>query len=327
MTNSQKTRGDLLEVSDLVKNYALRNGRGTVHALRGVSLSIRRGETFGLVGESGCGKTTLARVIVRLDAPTSGSVTFAGRDLLTARSSCLKDLRRNIQMIFQDPFASLDPRMTVGKLIEEPLIIHGLGQAKERYAKVCEFLELVGLRPEYYNRYPHELSGGQNQRVGIARALILRPALVICDEPVSALDVSVQSQILNLLVELQKELELTYLFISHSLGVVQHISDRIGVMYLGKIVEILDSDILFSSAVHPYTRALLSAIPIPDPEASHERIILGGEIPSPVNLPSGCAFHLRCPLAQPRCSVEDPPLTLCQGHSVACWLQQQEGVK
>ena len=325
MTGQRTAQENLLEVRGLVKDFPQRGGRGTVHALRGVSLVIRRGETFGLVGESGCGKTTLGRIIVRLETPTAGSVTFAGTDLLASRGAALRRLRRDVQMIFQDPFASLDPRMTVGALIEEPLIIHGLGDARERRAQVCEYLERVGLRPEHYGRYPHEFSGGQRQRIGIARALILRPALVVCDEPVSALDVSVQSQILNLLDQLQKDLGLTYLFIAHSLSVVQHISDRIGVMYLGRIVEILDSGRLFSRAAHPYTQALLSAVPRPDPETPRERIILGGEMPSPVDLPGGCAFHLRCPKARPCCALEDPPLRTRGGHSVACCLAQLEG--
>jgi len=316
---------NLLEVRGLVKDFPQR--RGTVHALRGVSLKLRRGETYGLVGESGCGKTTLGRIIARLDEPTAGSVTFAGEDLLSVRGKRLKCLRRDVQMVFQDPYASLDPRMTVGAQIEEPLLIHGIGRAKERRAQACEFLERVGLRPEHHGRYPHEFSGGQRQRVGIARALILRPALVICDEPVSALDVSVQSQILNLLHELQRELGLTYLFIAHSLSVVQHISDRIGVMYLGRIVEELSSSELFSSTAHPYTQALLSAVPVPDPEAKRDRVVLSGELPSPVDLPGGCAFHSRCPKALPRCAQNDPPLRPTGGHSVACWLAHPEGEK
>lgn len=298
----------LLEVCDLKKHFIVKtsNGERTAYALNGISFSVNTGETFGLVGESGCGKTTAGRVINCLTNPTAGKVFFDGKDMFSLTKKELKKTRRYLQMVFQDPFASLDPRMTVGNILSEPLVIHGIGDKKSRRKLVEEFMETVGLQSSYYNRYPHEFSGGQRQRIGIARALVLHPKLIICDEPVSALDVSVQSQILNLLDELQKTLGLTYIFIAHGLNVVKHVSDRIGVMYLGKMVEIISADELFNSAAHPYTQALLSAVPIPDPSKSKQRIILEGDIPSPFNPPSGCFFHTRCKYCQDICRKEEP---------------------
>ena len=316
----------LLEVRDLVKHFPIRGGLlqrqvGAVRAVDGVSFEIRPGETLGLVGESGCGKSTTARSILRLVEPTSGEVRFEGTDVLAADGGDLRALRREMQIIFQDPYSSLNPRMTVGNIVAEPLIVHKIGTRDERRERVRELLSTVGLSPEHYNRYPHEFSGGQRQRIGIARALALRPKLVICDEPVSALDVSIQAQILNLLSELQDELKLTYLFVAHDLAVVRHISDRVAVMYLGHIVEIADSEALYKNPRHPYTEALLASIPLPDPvaERARPRIVLGGEVPNPARPPSGCPFHPRCPKAEAVCSQEMPPLvTGDAGHSVAC---------
>lgn len=310
----------LLEVKGLKKYFVSKSGKAkkTVQALNGISFTIREGETFGLVGESGCGKTTAGRVISCLTEPMAGEVFFQGKNLFQMSKKELKKVRKEIQMVFQDPFASLDPRMTIGKIIEEPLVIHKISDKAGRKQMVLEMLEKVGLQPEYYNRYPHEFSGGQRQRIGIARALILRPKLVICDEPVSALDVSVQSQILNLLEDLQEELGLTYIFIAHGLNVVQHISDRIGVMYLGKIAEIISADELFTHPGHPYTKALLSANPIPNPEIQHERIILEGDIPSPANPPSGCFFHTRCKECRQICKEQEPPVRQNGDRMVAC---------
>lgn len=290
---ANQERIPLLEVRGLKKDFISKSSKGkkTVHALSGIDFTVNAGETFGLVGESGCGKTTVGRVICCLTPPTEGQVLFQGRDLYKMSRSELKKVRKDIQMIFQDPFASLDPRMTIGQIITEPLVIHKIGSGASRKKQAEEFLERVGLQPSYYNRYPHEFSGGQRQRIGIARALILNPKLVICDEPVSALDVSVQSQILNLLDDLQKEMGLTYIFIAHGLNVVKHISDRVGVMYLGRMAEIVSSDELFHHPAHPYTQALLSAIPQPDPTKPRQRIILEGDIPSPSSPPSGCFFH------------------------------------
>lgn len=298
----------LLELKDLTKHFVSKSGKTkrVVHALNGISFDVMNGETFGLVGESGCGKTTMGRVINRLIEPTSGQVIFKGIDLFALNKQELKRSRRDIQMIFQDPFASLDPRMTIGQTLTEPLIIYGMGDRASRRGKVNNLLEMVGLQPSYYDRYPHEFSGGQRQRIGIARALILNPKMVICDEPVSALDVSVQSQILNLLNDLQKEFGLTYIFIAHGLNVVKHISTRIGVMYLGKMVEILRSEDLLTSPAHPYTEALLSAIPVPDPANPPSRIILEGDIPSSTRLPNGCYFHSRCRYRQDICKQEMP---------------------
>ncbi len=316
----------LLEVRDLVKHFPIRGGLlqrqvGAVRAVDGVSFEIRSGETLGLVGESGCGKSTTARSILRLIEPTSGEVRFEGVDVLAADATTLRALRREMQIIFQDPYSSLNPRMTVGNIVAEPLIVHKIGTRDERRERVRELLSTVGLSPEHYNRYPHEFSGGQRQRIGIARALALRPKLVICDEPVSALDVSIQAQILNLLSELQDDLKLTYLFVAHDLAVVRHISDRVAVMYLGHIVEVAESEALYRNPRHPYTEALLASIPLPDPvaERARPRIVLAGEVPNPARPPSGCPFHPRCPKAQAVCSQEMPPLvTGVVGHSVAC---------
>jgi oligopeptide/dipeptide ABC transporter ATP-binding protein len=306
----------LLEVRDLVKHFEVSTGafggvRGLVRAVDGVSFDLHRGETLGLVGESGCGKTTTGRCILRLERPTSGSIRFEGRDLADLGEAELRGVRRRMQVIFQDPYSSLNPRMTVGQIIEEPLAVHRLvtGGAA-RVARARELLGQVGLLAQHARRYPHELSGGQRQRVGVARALAMEPALIVCDEPVSALDVSIQAQIINLLEDLQAELGLTYLFVAHDLSVVRHISDRVAVMYLGRIVELADRQALYDAPVHPYTRALLSAVPIPDPEleAQRERIVLGGEVPSPLRPPSGCVFHPRCPIAVERCAGDLPLL-------------------
>jgi oligopeptide transport system ATP-binding protein len=315
----------LLEVRDLRKYYPVTKGFifqrqvGAVRAVDDISFFIRKGETLGLVGESGCGKTTTGRVILRLQEPTSGEALFEGRDIFKLRKEELRRLRRDMQIIFQDPYSSLNPRMTVGDIIGEPLEIHNLARGKEKVRRVQELLEVVGLSPYHANRYPHEFSGGQRQRIGIARALAVNPKLIIADEPVSALDVSIQAQVLNLLEELQKEFGLTYLFIAHDLSVVKHISDRIAVMYLGKIVELANADELFSNPQHPYTEALLSAVPIPNPEMRRDRIILPGDVPSPINPPPGCRFHTRCLYAQPSCRVDEPAFDdVGGGHYVAC---------
>ena len=310
----------LLEVRGLKKDFVSKGAKGkkVVHALSGIDFTVPQGGSFGLVGESGCGKTTVGRVICCLTEPTEGEVLFEGKDLFKMSRAELKKVRRDIQMIFQDPFASLDPRMTIGQIITEPLIIHKIGDRASRRAMAEELLERVGLQPSYYNRYPHEFSGGQRQRIGIARALILKPKLVICDEPVSALDVSVQSQILNLLKELQKDMGLTYIFIAHGLNVVKHISDRVGVMYLGRMAEVVEAEDLFHSPAHPYTQALLSAIPHPDPTREQHRIILEGDIPSPVNPPSGCYFHTRCHHCGELCACEVPQMQRIGEREVAC---------
>ena len=312
----------LLEVRDLVKHFTV--GRGIVRAVDGVSFSIERGETLGLVGESGCGKTTTGRCILQLERPTSGTVRFEGRELTTLNQTELRAVRRKLQVIFQDPYSSLNPRMTVGQIIAEPIAVHNVvSGAAARGARVKDLLNRVGLLSQHANRYPHEMSGGQRQRVGIARALAMEPSLIVCDEPVSALDVSIQAQIINLLEDLQAEFGLTYLFIAHDLAVVRHISDRVVVMYLGKIAEMADRKTIYDDPKHPYTCALLSAVPIPDPEleAQRERIVLGGEVPSALNPPSGCVFHPRCPIAIDRCKHDIPLLRdLMPGHSAACHL-------
>jgi oligopeptide/dipeptide ABC transporter ATP-binding protein len=318
----------LLEVKDLTKHFHIPGGigraGGTVRAIDGVSFSIRRGETVGLVGESGCGKTTTGRCVLLLERPTSGTISFEGVDLAGLSAGELRSVRRRVQVIFQDPYSSLNPRMTIGQIIAEPLKVHGIIRDKaKREARIKELLEQVGLLPQHAARYPHQLSGGQRQRVGIARALAMEPSLIICDEPVSALDVSIQAQIVNLLEDLQKRLGLTYLFIAHDLSVVRHISDRVVVMYLGKIVEVADRTALYEEPLHPYTQALLSAVPIPDPalEASRNRTVLRGEVPSPLQPPTGCVFHPRCPRAIERCAAEIPPLReIKPGHWAACHL-------
>jgi len=322
----------LLEVKDLQKHFPIKSGvlqkqTGAVKAVDGVSFNLHKGETLGLVGESGCGKSTTGRMLMRLLEPTGGNIIFEDRDLTTLSNSEMRKMRKDIQMVFQDPFASLNPRHTVEKIIEEPLIVHGLGDRQERKKRVRELLEIVGLNSYHAKRYPHQFSGGQRQRIGIARALAVKPKLIIADEPVSALDVSIQSQVLNLLEDLQKDFDLTYLFIAHDLGVVRHISDRVGVMYLGRIVELTDSDRLYDSPKHPYTEALLSSVPIPDPEHTQERIILSGDVPSPSNPPSGCPFHTRCPKAMDICKKVVPTLQeVEQGHFTACHLYGEEQI-
>jgi len=306
----------LLQVKNLKKYFNLRSGfllqktTGSVKAVDDISFNIKEGQTFGLVGESGCGKSTTARVVLRLVSPTSGKVIYNGIDIFSLERKQMFNIRKEIQIIFQDPYASLSPRMTIGDIISEPMEIHRVRDKGYRKNRVKELLSVVGLNPEHINRYPHEFSGGQRQRIGIARALALNPKLILCDEPVSALDVSVQAQILNLMTDLQKEFNLTYLFIAHDLSVVKHVSSKIGVMYLGKIVEIADSEDLYDKPLHPYTMGLLSAIPIPDPdlERQRKRIILSGDVPSPINPPSGCRFHPRCPLAEEICCTQEPEL-------------------
>ena len=317
----------LLEVTDLVKYFPIRSGVvverevGRVHAVDGVSLTLAEGETLGLVGESGCGKSTLCRAILQLTPPTSGSVRFLGRELVGMSRRELRPLRRQIQMIFQDPFASLNPRKRVGQIIGDPMELHGLADGAGVTRRVQELLDRVGLRPEHYNRYPHEFSGGQRPRIGIARALALRPKLIIADEPVSALDVSVQAQIVNLLKDLQDEFGLSYLFVAHDLGVVRHMSDRVAVMYLGKVVESSGTDDLYDRPVHPYSNALLSAVPIPDPRLNRtrERVVLEGDVPSPTDPPAGCRFHTRCPWNTEVCASDEPALVSHHpGHVAAC---------
>ena len=322
------SRGDpLLEVTDLVVHFPIKSGIlvdrevATVHAVDGVSLTLHEGETLGLVGESGCGKSTLCRAILQLVSPTSGSVRFAGDELVGRSRRDLRPLRRELQMIFQDPFASLNPRKRVGQIIGDPIELHGLARGAELKRRVLELLERVGLQAEHYNRFPHEFSGGQRQRIAIARALSSNPKVVIADESVSALDVSIQAQIVNLLQDLQQEFGLSYLFIAHDLAVVRHISDRVAVMYLGKIVETSASDALYRNPLHPYTNALLSAVPIPDPRrnSERERITLEGDVPSPIDPPPGCRFHTRCASATDVCRTEEPALAeLAPGHFAAC---------
>jgi len=323
---SETAREYLVEVKNLVKYFPVRAGLlqrvvAHVQAVDDVSFAVRKGETLGLVGESGCGKTTVGRSMLRLIEPTSGEVTFEGRDVLKLRGNELKAIRRDMQIIFQDPYASLDPRVPIGESVMEGLHIHKIGTAKERFEIMLETLKKVGLEDYHARRYPHEFSGGQRQRIGIARALALRPKFIICDEPVSALDVSIQSQVLNILKDLQQEFGLTYLFIAHNLSVVEHISDRVAVMYLGKMVELTGRDELFKNPLHPYTQALMSAIPVPDPHLKRQRIILKGDVPSPLNPPKGCRFHPRCPIAQEICSEQEPEFReVSPDHWVACWM-------
>lgn len=316
----------LLKVENLKKYFPIRHGMfarhvGDVKAVDDVSFELYEGETLGIVGESGCGKSTTGRAIMRLHEPTEGNVLFDGVELTKLNDEQMRKVRREIQMVFQDPYASLNPRHTVEKILEEPLIVHGIGNAKERQKKVHEYLEIVGLSSYHAKRYPHQFSGGQRQRIGIARALMTNPKLIIADEPVSALDVSIQAQVLNLMQKLQEDLKLTYIFIAHDLGVVRHISDRVGVMYLGRLVEIAESELLYDEPLHPYTQALLSAVPIPDPQFEREQLLLTGDIPSPSNPPTGCTFHTRCPHAMEKCKQVIPMLQQVKtGHSVACHL-------
>ena len=327
---------NLVEVEDLKVHFPIRSGIfqtevGTVKAVDGITFQVRKGETLGLVGESGCGKSTTGRAMIRLREPTSGKVTFDGIDLATLKSEALRKMRRRMQIIFQDPYGSLDPRMTVGSIISEPIDTHKLAKGEARSELVADLLRIVGLDPKYVSRYPHEFSGGQRQRIGVARALAVEPEFIVCDEPISALDVSIQAQVLNLLTDLREQLGLTYLFIAHDLSVVKHISDRVAVMYLGKIVEIGPPEIMYAAPGHPYTRALLSAVPVPDPEMERKRkrVILTGDVPSPVNPPEGRRFHTRCwlyeRLGKPEeCRTVDPPIRTPQGdHGAACHFAEQ----
>jgi oligopeptide transport system ATP-binding protein len=324
----------LLDVDDLYMHFPLTQGIlfqrkvGAVQAVDGLTFQVTKGETLGLVGESGCGKSTTGRAILQLYKPTSGSVTFQGKDLTKLDGGEMRKMRRHLQMIFQDPYASLNPRMTVGSIISEPMQIHNLVPKRQRNERVQELLQTVGLNPYFANRYPHEFSGGQRQRIGVARALAASPAFIVADEPVSALDVSIQAQIINLLEELQEQFGLTYLFIAHDLSVVRHISDRVAVMYLGKMMELADRNAIYDDPLHPYTKALLSAVPVPDPviEKKRERIILTGDVPSPINPPSGCHFHTRCPYAMEVCSKIEPRFVdQGGGHYVACHLYPNSG--
>jgi oligopeptide transport system ATP-binding protein len=326
------TNNVLLSVDNLVKHFPITRGIliqkqvAAVHAVDDISFNIQRGETLGLVGESGCGKSTTGRTILQLYRPTSGSVVFDGVDLVKLQGEDLRKMRRKMQMIFQDPYASLNPRMTVGEIIGEPLVIHKVAGNKEINERVEHLLELVGLNPAFANRYPHEFSGGQRQRIGVARALSLQPSFIVCDEPISALDVSIQAQVVNLLEDLQKQFNLTYLFVAHDLSMVRHISDRVAVMYLGVIVELASRNDVYNKPLHPYTQALLSAVPIPDPiaDASRKRMILQGDVPSPVNPPSGCRFRTRCPIAEPVCAEVRPEFREIEpGHFVACHFSER----
>ncbi len=314
----------ILEVQNLVKYFPVLGGVfsrpvGYVKAVDDVSFHIFEGETFGLVGESGSGKTTTGKTLLKLIEPTKGKIIFEGKDISKLSTSEMRSLRKSMQIIFQDPYGSLNPRLPVGEIIREPLLVHKIGTKKEQEERVVEIMKLVGLRPEYLHRYPHEFSGGQRQRIGIARSIVMNPKFIVADEPVSALDASVQAQVLNLLLELQQKLALTYLLVAHNLAVVRHISDRIGVMYLGKLFEVAETKELFSKPLHPYTQALLSAIPIPDPEVKKERILLQGDIPSPINPPSGCRFRTRCRYAKDICAEKEPSLVeVSDGHFVSC---------
>ena len=330
-SNNHSNKDTLLRVENLTMHFPIYRGLlqrqvGAIRAVDGVSFDVQRGETLGLVGESGCGKSTTGRAILQLYKPTSGSVNFDGTDLIKLKGEPLRHMRRKMQMIFQDPYASLNPRMTVGEIIGEPLLVHNVVSEKEASERVKQLLELVKMNPSFTNRYPHEFSGGQRQRIGVARALALQPSFIVCDEPISALDVSIQAQVVNLLEELQDQFNLTYLFIAHDLSMVRHISDRVAVMYLGVIVELADRDELNELPLHPYTQALLSAVPVPDPivEATRERIILKGDVPSPANPPSGCRFRTRCPIAEAICAESRPDFReIKPGHFVACFFAER----
>lgn len=320
----------ILKITDLQVHFpvagSLFGKKQVVKAVDGVNLEIFEGETFGLVGESGCGKSTTGRTIVKINTPTAGTIEFNGKDITKIKGKALSEFRQDVQMIFQDPYASLNPRMTVGEIIREPMDIHNIFSTKEeREAKVRELLEIVGLKPDHIRRYPHEFSGGQRQRIGIARTLALNPKFIVCDEPISALDVSIQAQVINLLENIQKEMGISYLFIAHDLSMVKHISDRIGVMYLGNMVEIGDADDVYNKPLHPYTQALLSAVPIPDPKVARakKRIVLEGELPSPINPPSGCVFRTRCPNATERCASEKPAPIKVGNRLVSCFMYEK----
>ncbi len=323
-SSNDYSNSPLLEVRDLVKHFPITGGIllrqvASVKAVDGVSLQIRKGETLGLVGESGCGKSTLGRLILLIETPTRGDILLEGQSILKYSKSRLRNLRRQMQIIFQDPFSSLNPRKNVAHIVGEPLFVHGMKNRRKRENEVLRLLEVVGLKKEHMRRYPHQFSGGQRQRIGVARALALNPKLIICDEAVSALDVSIQAQVINLLQDLQEEFGLTYLFISHDLSVVEHISDRVAVMYLGEVVELADSDALYNSPLHPYTQALLAAAPVPDPKRKTERTILTGDVPSPIHPPPGCRFHTRCPYTQDVCKTEKPQLLdMGRNHLAAC---------
>jgi oligopeptide transport system ATP-binding protein len=331
MTGIVPENRPLLEVTDLVKHYAVRGGVlrrriGTVHAVDGVSFSLAAGETLGLVGESGCGKSTVARSVLRLVEPSSGSITLDGTDITRLGKSDLRPHRRSMQIVFQDPFASLNPRMTAGDIVGEPLSVHGLASGNEKQQRVAELFAQVGLRADQMKNYPHQFSGGQRQRICIARALSLGPKLIVCDEPVSALDVSIQAQVINLLIDLQRKHDFSYLFIAHDLAVVAHISHRVAVMYLGRIVEIADKRELFAHPRHPYTQALLASVPVANPKAKRLAPMIDGDVPSPINPPAGCAFHTRCRYAMDRCKIERPALADSgPQHQVACWLNDGTG--
>ena len=322
--------GNLLEVRNLKKYYSVKSGflnkdRRSVKAVDGINLSVKQGEILGIVGESGCGKSTLGRSILRLIEPTSGEVIFEGTNICGLKKEEMRLKRREMQIVFQDPGASLNPRLTVGEIIGEPLEVFHICEGKEKEERIYKLMDLVGINRAYINRFPHEFSGGQRQRIGIARALAVNPDFIICDEPVSALDVSIRAQVLNLIKELKDKLNLTYIFISHDLSVVHHICDRVAVMYLGRVVEIADKKQIYENPVHPYTKALLSAIPMPDPEVKRERIILQGDVPNPADPPSGCHFHKRCPYAKKECSETVPPfVTVEPGHQVLCWLAEEQ---